>query len=182
MIITVVAGTVFLMWMGEQLTEHGVGNGISLIIFFGILDRLPYSLKSEWAEFAAGTRSIFVEILLLAFMVAVIAFVVELTQGQRRIRVQYPKKVVGRKIYGGQSTYIPLRVNTAGVIAIIFAQAIMFVPQTVATLVPWTFFQNTPPRPLRRSCWTGAKGCGTGSGGISCAAWRMSASCCCSPT
>jgi preprotein translocase subunit SecY len=141
-IVTVTAGTVFLMWMGEQLTEHGVGNGISLIIFFGILDRLPYSLKSEWSEYIAGSRSIFVEIFLLAFMVACTAFVVELTQGQRRIRVQYPKKVVGRKIYGGQSTYIPLRVNTAGVIAIIFAQAIMFVPQTVATLVPWSFFQN----------------------------------------
>ncbi|MFA6472314.1 MAG: preprotein translocase subunit SecY, partial [Candidatus Latescibacterota bacterium] len=140
--ITVVAGTMLLMWMGEQLTEHGIGNGISLIIFFGIVDAFPFALRSEYAEFMAGGRSIFVEIILIAFMVAVTAFVVILTQGQRRIRVQYPKKVVGRKIYGGQSTYIPLRVNTAGVIAIIFAQAIMFVPQTVATLVPWSFLQN----------------------------------------
>ena len=141
-IVTVTAGTVFLMWMGEQLTEHGIGNGISLIIFFGILDRFPYAMKSEWSEFAAGSRSIFVEIILLALMIAVTGFVVALTQGQRRIRVQYPKKVVGRKIYGGQTTYIPLRVNTSGVIAIIFAQAIMFVPQTVATLVPWKIFQD----------------------------------------
>ncbi|MDP2984767.1 MAG: preprotein translocase subunit SecY [Candidatus Latescibacter sp.] len=140
--VTVVAGTVFLMWMGEQLTEHGIGNGISMIIFFGIIEAFPFALRSEYAEFIAGGRSIFIEIILLAFMVAVTGFIVALTQGQRRIRVQYPKKVVGRKIYGGQSTYIPLRVNTAGVIPIIFAQAIMFVPQTVATLVPWKFFQD----------------------------------------
>ncbi len=142
-ILTITAGTIFLMWMGEQLTEHGIGNGISMIIFFGIVDALPFAVRSEWREFAAGQRSIFVEIFLLALMVAVTAFVVSLTQAQRRIKVQYPKKVVGRKIYGGQSTYIPLRVNTAGVIPIIFAQAIMFVPETVARLLPWPFFRDT---------------------------------------
>ncbi len=141
--ITITAGTVLLMWMGEQLTEHGIGNGISLIIFFGIIDQLPFAMRSEWRTYAAGDRSIFTEIFLIALMVAITAFVVMLTQGQRRIRVQYPKKVVGRKVYGGQSTYIPLRVNTAGVIPIIFAQAIMFVPQTIATLVPWEFFKNS---------------------------------------
>lgn len=141
--LTITAGTIFLMWLGEQLTEHGIGNGISMIIFFGIIDALPFSLRAEWREYMAGSRSIFTEIFLLALMVVITAFVVMLTQGQRRIRVQYPKKVVGRKIYGGQSTYIPLRVNTAGVIPIIFAQAIMFVPQTIATLMPWTFFKDT---------------------------------------
>ncbi len=95
-----------------------------MIIFFGIVDAFPFALKTEWSEFMAGNRNIFIEVFLLVLMVAITAFVVILTQGQRRIRVQYPKKVIGRKIYGGQSTYIPLRVNTAGVIPIIFAQAI----------------------------------------------------------
>jgi preprotein translocase subunit SecY len=141
--ITITAGTIFLMWLGEQLTEHGIGNGISMIIFFGIVDGFPFALKSELAEFMAGTRGIFTEVFLLALIVVNTAFIVVLTQGQRRIRVQYPKKVIGRKIYGGQSTYIPLRVNTAGVIPIIFAQAIMFVPQTIAQLTPWEFMKNT---------------------------------------
>jgi preprotein translocase subunit SecY len=141
--ITISAGTIFLMWLGEQLTEHGIGNGISMIIFFGIVDGFPYALKSEWTEFMAGNRGIFTEVFLIALMVVITAFIVVLTQGQRRIRVQYPKKVIGRKIYGGQSTYIPLRVNTAGVIPIIFAQAIMFVPQTIAQLMPGSFFKDT---------------------------------------
>jgi preprotein translocase subunit SecY len=139
--ITVVAGTVFLMWLGEQMTEHGIGNGISLIIFLGIIARFPFAIRAEAREFMAGTRSIITEVVLIVFMFVIVGAVVLLTQGQRRIRVQYPKKVIGRKIYGGQSTYIPLRVNTAGVIPIIFAQAIMFVPNTVATLIPWEFFQ-----------------------------------------
>ncbi len=140
-IITIVSGTIFIMWLGEQMTEHGIGNGISLIIFIGIIARFPYAIKMQIAELRAGTMSLFMGIFLLVFMVVIIAAVVLLTQGQRRIRVQYPKKVVGRKIYSGQSTYIPLRVNTAGVIPIIFAQAIMFVPQTVATFIPWDFLQ-----------------------------------------
>ena len=141
--VTITAGTIFLMWLGEQLTENGIGNGISMIIFFGIVDGFPFALKSEFSEFMAGNRHIFTEVFLLTLMVANTAFIVMLTQGQRRIRVQYPKKVIGRKIYGGQSTYIPLRVNTAGVIPIIFAQAIMFVPQTIAQLTPLEFFKNT---------------------------------------
>ena len=140
-IITIVSGTIFIMWLGEQMTEHGIGNGISLIIFIGIIARFPYAIKMQIAELRAGTMSLFMGIFLLVLMVVIIAAVVLLTQGQRRIRVQYPKKVVGRKIYSGQSTYIPLRVNTAGVIPIIFAQAIMFVPQTAATLIPWDFLQ-----------------------------------------
>lgn len=139
--ITIVAGTIFLMWLGELMTEHGIGNGISLIIFLGIVAQLPFAIRSEAREFMAGTRSIITEVVLVIFMFVIVAAVVMITQGQRRIRVQYPKKVVGRKIYGGQSTYIPLRVNTAGVIPIIFAQAIMFVPNTLATLIPWEFLQ-----------------------------------------
>jgi len=139
--ITIVAGTIFLMWLGEQMTEHGIGNGISLIIFLGIIARFPYAIRTEYREYIAGTRPIITEIVLIAFMIMVVGAVVLLTQGQRRIRVQYPKKVIGRKIYGGQSTYIPLRVNTAGVIPIIFAQAIMFVPSTLATFIPWDFFK-----------------------------------------
>ncbi len=139
--ITVIAGTIFLMWLGEQMTEHGIGNGISLIIFLGIIARFPFAIRAEFREYMAGQRSIITEIVLVAFMFVIVAAVVLITQGQRRIRVQYPKKVVGRKIYGGQSTYIPLRVNTAGVIPIIFAQAIMFVPNTLATLIPWEFLQ-----------------------------------------
>jgi preprotein translocase subunit SecY len=144
-VLTVTAGTVFIMWLGEQMTEHGIGNGISLLIFLGIVARFPFALKMQIAELQAGTMSIFTGVFLIVLMVAITASVVMLTQGQRRIRVQYPKKVIGRKIYSGQSTYIPLRVNTAGVIPIIFAQAIMFVPSTIAVLVPWEslrFLQN----------------------------------------
>ncbi|MBN1292232.1 MAG: preprotein translocase subunit SecY [Candidatus Latescibacteria bacterium] len=140
--ITVVSGTVFLMWLGEQMTEHGIGNGISIIIFIGIIARFPYAMKMQVTELLAGTMNPIAFVIFLAFLVIVVAAVVLLTQGQRRIRVQYPKKVVGRKIYGGQSTYIPLRVNTAGVIPIIFAQAIMFVPQTAATMIPWEFLKQ----------------------------------------
>ena len=150
--ITIIAGTIFLMWLGEQMTEHGIGNGISLIIFAGIIARFPYAIRIQFQELRAGNMNIITLIILFALMVAIIAAVVVLTQAQRRIRVQYPKKVVGRKIYGGQSTYIPLRVNTAGVIPIIFAQAIMFIPNTVATFIPWeplkflqTYFQMTHP-------------------------------------
>ncbi len=140
-VITIVSGTIFIMWLGEQMTEHGIGNGISFIIFIGIIDRFPYAVKMQVNELMSGTMSIFMGIFLLALMVITVAAVVVLTQGQRKIRVQYPKKVVGRKIYSGQSTYIPLRINTAGVIPIIFAQAIMFVPETIATFVPFEFLR-----------------------------------------
>jgi preprotein translocase subunit SecY len=142
-VISIVAGTIFIMWLGEQITEHGIGNGISMIIFAGIIARFPFALRTQVRELTAGTMSIFSFVFMLAVMVLIVAGVVLITQGQRRIKVQYPKKVVGRKIYGGQSTYIPLRVNTAGVIPIIFAQAIMFVPATISTFIPWEFFKET---------------------------------------
>ncbi|MCK6603279.1 MAG: preprotein translocase subunit SecY [Ignavibacteriaceae bacterium] len=130
------AGTIFMMWMGEQITERGIGNGISLIIFIGIIDRLPYALIDEYRLITSGQRNLIIEILILAALVAIIAGVVLVTQGTRRIPVQYAKRVVGRKVYGGVTQYIPLRVNTAGVMPIIFAQSIMFIPNTVLSFFP----------------------------------------------
>jgi preprotein translocase subunit SecY len=134
--LTLATGTVFIMWLGEQITERGIGNGISLIIFVGIVARFPNAVIDEVQQLQAGNRAILMEVFLWALMIAVTGFVVLLTQGTRKIPVQYAKRVVGRKIYGGQSTHIPLRVNMAGVMAIIFAQSIMFVPQTIATFFP----------------------------------------------
>jgi preprotein translocase subunit SecY len=135
-IILLVAGTMFIMWMGEQITEKGIGNGISLIIFIGIINRLPFALLDEYRLIAAGQRNLVIEIIIIAFMVLVIAGVVLVTQGTRRIPVQYAKRVVGRKVYGGVTQYIPLRVNTAGVMPIIFAQSIMFIPSTLFSFFP----------------------------------------------
>lgn len=135
-VIILVAGTVFMMWIGEQITDKGIGNGISLIIFIGIINRLPFALLDEYRLIISGTRNIVIEIVILAAMVLIIASIVLLTQGTRRIPVQYAKRVVGRKVYGGVTQYIPLKVNTAGVMPIIFAQAIMFIPSTVLSFFP----------------------------------------------
>ena len=137
--VTITTGTIFIMWLGEQITERGIGNGISLIIFIGIIAELPYAVKSEWNHYLINrgfSKSLIEEIFLLALIVIVIAFVVLLTQGQRRIPVQYAKRVVGRRVFGGQSTHIPLRINAAGVIPIIFAQSIMFLPGTLTQFWP----------------------------------------------
>ncbi len=142
-VILLVTGTMFMMWMGEQITDKGIGNGISLIIFIGIIDRFPKALLDEYRLLAAGTRNIVLEIVILALMVLIIAGIVLVTQGTRRIPVQYAKRVVGRKVYGGVTQYIPLRVNTAGVMPIIFAQAIMFVPNTVLSFFPNSEFVQT---------------------------------------
>ncbi|MFA4923542.1 MAG: preprotein translocase subunit SecY [Ignavibacteriaceae bacterium] len=135
-ILILTAGTVFMMWLGEQITERGLGNGISLIIFIGIIDRFPYAILDEYQMITQGTRNLVVEIVVVSFMVLVIAGVILVTQGTRRIPVQYAKRVVGRKVYGGVTQYIPLRVNTAGVMPIIFAQSIMFIPNTVLSFFP----------------------------------------------
>ena len=142
-ILILTAGTVFMMWMGEQITEKGIGNGISLIIFIGIIARFPFAMLDEYRLISAGTRSIVIEIVILAFMTLIIAGVVLVTQGTRRIPVQYAKRVVGRKVYGGVTQYIPLRVNTAGVMPIIFAQSIMFIPNTVLSFFPDNEFLQT---------------------------------------
>lgn len=137
------SGTVLIMWLGEQITDRGIGNGVSLIIFIGIIARFPNALISEYQQFSAGNRELLTEALLLVIMAVIIASVVAITQGMRKIPVQYAKRVIGRKIYGGQNTHIPLRVNTAGVMPIIFAQSIMFVPQTLTTFFPNSEFMNT---------------------------------------
>src|SRR4030067_3461772 len=142
-IIILTAGTVFMMWLGEQITERGIGNGISLIIFIGIINRFPFAILDEYRLISAGTRSIIIEIVILILMVLIIAGVVLVTQATSRIPVQYAKRVVGRKVYGGVTQYIPLRVNTAGVMPIIFAQSIMFIPNTVLSFFPDSeFLQN----------------------------------------
>lgn len=135
-VVILTAGTVFMMWLGEQITDKGIGNGISLIIFIGIIAVLPFAILDEYRLISEGLRSLIVEIVILSFMVLIIAGVVLVTQGTRRIPVQYAKRVVGRKVYGGVTQYIPLRVNTAGVMPIIFAQSIMFIPNTILSFFP----------------------------------------------
>ncbi len=131
-VIFLTAGTMFMMWLGEQITERGIGNGISLIIFIGIIGRF---LPSIFDQFQVS-QNLILALLVMAAMVAIVAAVVLITQGTRRIPVQYAKRVVGRKVYGGVTQYIPLRVNTAGVMPIIFAQSIMFIPSTILTFFP----------------------------------------------
>jgi len=130
--ITQTTGTILIMWLGEQITERGIGNGISLIIFIGIVARFPADIVNTIRAIRVGTLSPVIAALLVGMMVAVIASVVAMTQAQRKIPVQYAKRVVGRKMYGGQATHIPLRVNTAGVIPIIFAQSLIMLPSTLA--------------------------------------------------
>ncbi len=137
-IVTQTTGTIFVMWLGEKITEHGIGNGISLIIFLNILGRAPNAVMAAVDSFRAGTLSLFTIIFVLALMVAVIAAVVLMTQAVRKIPVQYAKRIVGRRMYGGSNTHIPLRVNSAGVIPIIFASSVMILPATVAGFVPPT--------------------------------------------
>ena len=131
--VSLITGTILLMWLGERITERGIGNGISLIIMVGIVALVPNVIVSELALIREGVRGLLSELILIGIMFVVIAFVVLLTQGTRKIPVSYAKRVVGRKVYGGQSTHIPLKVNTAGVMPIIFAQSIMFIPSTIAT-------------------------------------------------
>lgn len=141
--IMLTAGTVFMMWLGEQITERGIGNGISLIIFIGIIARFPHALLDEYQLVSSQAKSLIVELIILGAMVVVVAGIVMVTQATRRIPVQYAKRVVGRKVYGGVTQYIPMRVNTAGVMPIIFAQAIMFIPNTILTFFPDSeFLQN----------------------------------------
>jgi len=134
-VITLTAGTAFIMWLGEQITERGIGNGISLIIFAGIVARMPAAVGNTFRLFSTGEVNIFVLIVLLVMMIAVIAFIIYVEQAQRRIPVQYAKRVVGRKMYGGQSTHLPLKINTAGVIPPIFASSIIMFPATLASFI-----------------------------------------------
>ncbi|MDR9756778.1 MAG: preprotein translocase subunit SecY [Thermacetogeniaceae bacterium] len=138
-IITLTAGTALLMWIGEMITEKGIGNGISLIIFAGIVSRLPSGLVALAQQLSAGTINVGSIIILIVLGLLIIAGVVAVNEGQRRISVQYAKRVTGRKVYGGQSTHIPLKVNQAGVIPIIFAMSILLFPVQIAKFIdhPW---------------------------------------------
>jgi preprotein translocase subunit SecY len=133
--ITLTSGTAFLMWLGEQITEKGIGNGISLIIFAGIVARMPPAIVNTFRLLKTGELSIFKILILVILMVAVVAFIIFMERGQRRIPVQYARRVVGRRVYGGQSTHLPLRINTAGVIPPIFASSILMFPATIAQFV-----------------------------------------------
>lgn len=137
--ITLTSGTAFIMWLGEQITERGIGNGISLIIFAGIVARFPNAVVSTVRLMQAGELSIFFVLFLIVMMVAVVGVIIFIERGQRKIPVQYAKRLVGRKVYGGQSTHLPLKVNTSGVIPPIFASSIIMFPATVAGFIaiPW---------------------------------------------
>lgn len=141
-VLCITAGTAFLMYLGEQITENGIGNGISLIIFISIISRIPTAIYQMYNYVTIGTLSIISILLFVVFIVVVVFGVVAIQEGQRRIPVQYAKRVVGRKMYGGQSTHIPLRVNMAGVIPVIFASSLALFPATLASFFPTSAFAN----------------------------------------
>jgi len=146
--ITMTTGTCFLMWLGEQITERGIGNGISLIIFAGIIARMPIAVVNTMRLTRTGEMSIFLMILLVIFMLAVLAGIVYMETSQRRVPIQYPKQVRGRKIYGGQSTHLPLKLNTSGVIPPIFASSIIVFPATIAQFFPDVIFMKAAANAL----------------------------------
>jgi preprotein translocase subunit SecY len=139
-VLTLTTGTAFIMWLGEQITDRGIGNGMSLLIFAGIVVGFPGGLLDTFRMIQRGELNLLAALLLVAMMVAVIAAIIFVERGQRRITVQYAKRVVGRRMYGGTSTHLPLRVNTSGVIPVIFASSIIAFPQTIAS-----FFQANNP-------------------------------------
>jgi len=151
--LSMATGTMMIMWLGEQIDDRGIGNGISLIIFIGIIASLPAALLDEYTQFTSGQRGLLSELALLGLALFIIAFIVLLTQGTRKIPIQYAKRVVGRKVYGGVNTHFPMRVNTAGVMPIIFAQAIMFVPSTVITFFPESDFMDSVQRLFSYDSW-----------------------------
>ncbi len=140
--ITLAAGTSFIMWLGEQITERGIGNGISLIIFAGIVARMPSAIHSTFQMVRLGEMSIFTMAILVIMMVAVVAVICFVEQGQRRLPVQYAKRVVGRRMYGGQTTHLPLKINTSGVIPPIFASSIIMFPATIAQFIQIDWVQK----------------------------------------
>lgn len=134
--LTFTAGTIFVMYLGEQITSHGVGNGISLIIFAGIVGGLPRAFLAQWEMFKEDIQPLASEIIILAIVVVIIGFIVFVEQANRRIPLQSPRRTVGNKVMGGQSSYLPFKVNTAGVIPVIFASCIMFIPAMIASWFP----------------------------------------------
>ena len=144
--LTLTTGAVAVMWLGEIMSDHGIGNGISLLIFAGIVVRIPEAVVRTFSLVRLGEMNALVLLLAIAVMLAVVAGCVMLQEGQRRLPVQYAKRMVGNKMYGGQSSFIPLRVNTAGVIPIIFASSVLLFPYTVAGL-----FQNSAARAVQQA-------------------------------
>jgi len=140
--LTLTTGCMFVMWLGEQITERGIGNGISLIIFAGIVVSFPGHVINTLRKIQTSQLSIIKILLLLILMVSVVAFIVYMERAQRRIPVQYAKRVVGRKVYGGQNTYLPLRLNTGGVIPVIFASSVIMIPTTIASLIKQDWVQT----------------------------------------
>ena len=141
-VLTLTTGTAFVMWLGEQITERGIGNGISLIIFAGIVVGLPSAIVNTITDVRTGSLSVITIAILVVFMVGVVAAIVYMERAQRRIPIQYAKRVVGRRVYGGQSTYLPLRLNTGGVIPVIFAASIMSFPQTLGQMIDNRWLQK----------------------------------------
>lgn len=141
-VIILTAGTIFMMWLGEQITDRGIGNGISLIIFIGIIDRFPYSVFDEYQIVSSGARNLLVELVYIIAFLFIIAGVIAVTVATRKIPVQYAKRVIGRKVFGGVTQYIPMKVNSAGVMPLIFAQSIMFIPSTVLSFFPNSEFMQ----------------------------------------
>ena len=152
-VLTLVTGTVFVMWMGEQITENGIGNGISLIIFTGIIIGLPRSIQDLFRLLRIEEISIFGALFLVALVLGFTAFTVFVETGQRKISVQYAKRVVGRKVMGGASTFLPIKVDTSGVIAVIFAVSILSVPVTLAQFFPNSEFASKFMRVWNRGGW-----------------------------
>ncbi|MCZ6623288.1 MAG: preprotein translocase subunit SecY [Deltaproteobacteria bacterium] len=140
-VLTLTSGTAFIMWLGEQITERGIGNGISLIIFAGIVAALPSAITTTFQFVQEGELGIIALLFLLVFVVVVVGLIIFMERGQRRIPVQYAKRVVGRKMYAGQSSHLPLKINTAGVIPVIFASSILIFPATVARFAPYPWAQ-----------------------------------------
>ena len=140
--ITLTTGTAFIMWIGEQISDRGIGNGISLIIFAGIVVGLPRAIHFVWTQLQTRAWSIFTVLLLVIMMAVVVAAVVFVERGQRKIPVQYAKRVVGRRVYGGQATHLPLKVNSGGVIPVIFAASIVAIPSTLGVVMPYAFMKG----------------------------------------
>ncbi len=143
-VITLTAGTAFIMWLGEQITERGIGNGISLIIFAGIVARMPSAVASTYEYFRLGQMGIITVLFLIVLMVFVVGVIIFFETGQRRLPVQYAKRIVGRRVYGGQSTHLPLKLNTSGVIPPIFASSILMFPLTIASFLPRQLLESHP--------------------------------------
>jgi len=143
-VITLTAGTAFIMWLGEQITERGIGNGISLIIFAGIVARMPNAVASTYEYFRLGQMGIITVLFLIVLMIFVVAVIIFCETAQRRLPVQYAKRIVGRRVYGGQSTHLPLKLNTSGVIPPIFASSILMFPLTIASFLPKPLLEAYP--------------------------------------